>query len=257
MTDVLEKIHSDLNDLGIKKDDIVFVHSSYKSLGTIEGGAKTFIDALVSYFENDGTLVFPAFSFNEITTSNPVFSEKDTKSCVGYLSEYFRTEVKGVIRSKHATHSCCAIGKHAEYLVKDHYKDRCAVGENSPIYKLRDMGGKILFIGCPTDRNTAMHGVEHLYGKLPFCDPTDGDYIIETIEGEKIPQTLNRGAFQKDGYYYSQRYSRIENLLSPEEINKGKILEANCVVMLSKPVWEKGLKKLKENPYYFVEPTKL
>ena len=76
IADITKKIHSDLNDLGIKKDDIIFVHSSFKSLGAIEGGAKTFIDALVSYFEKDGTLVFPAFSFNEITVSNPVFSEK-------------------------------------------------------------------------------------------------------------------------------------------------------------------------------------
>ena len=39
------KIIEDLKNIGIKKGDVVLVHSSYKSLGVIEGGAKTFFEA--------------------------------------------------------------------------------------------------------------------------------------------------------------------------------------------------------------------
>ena len=38
-------IIEDLKNIGIKKGDVVLLHSSYKSLGEIEGGAKTFFEA--------------------------------------------------------------------------------------------------------------------------------------------------------------------------------------------------------------------
>ena len=251
-----ECIFFDLQNLGIKKGDALFVHSSFKSLGEIEGGAQAFFDALISYLGEEGTLVFPAFTFGEVTLENPVCSMKNSKSAVGYLSEYFRTQVSGVKRSRHATHSCCAWGKYRDFLVQDHQKDNCAVGKNSPIYKLQELGGKILFLGCSTDRNTAMHGVERIYGSVPFSSPYESVYTIITEEGDKINQTLSRGAFVVNGVEYAQKYSRMENLLNKEEMQRGKILAANCVVMSSKAVWEKGLQKMREDVFYFVEPIK-
>jgi aminoglycoside 3-N-acetyltransferase len=176
-----------------------------------------------------------------------------SKSAVGYLSEYFRTQVSGVKRSRHATHSCCAWGKYRDFLLENHEKDTYAVGKNSPIYKMQAINGKILFLGCSTDRNTAMHGVERLYGEVPFSMPFEGVYTIETETGEKISQTLSRGAFVVNGVEYAQKYSRMENLLNKSEMQKGKLLQADCVVMSSKAVWEKGLQKMQEDVFYFVE----
>ena len=248
-----ERIFKDLKNLGIEKGDALFVHSSFKSLGPIDGGAETFFKALLSYIGEEGTLVFPAFTFAEVTLENPVCSMKHSKSAVGYLSEYFRTQIDGVKRSCHATHSCCVWGKHRDFLIQDHEKDTYAVGKNSPIYKIQNLGGKILFLGCSTDRNTAMHGVERLYGEVPFSTPYKGVYTIETQTGEKISQTLSRGAFVVDGVEYAQKYSRLENVLNATETQKGKILQADCVVMDSKAVWEKGLQTMQKDVYYFVE----
>ena len=36
-----------LNDVGIRRGDVVIVHSSLKSMGYVEGGADTVIDALL------------------------------------------------------------------------------------------------------------------------------------------------------------------------------------------------------------------
>ena len=41
-----ERIIKDLKDLGLKEGDTVIVHSSLSSLGYVEGGADTVIDAL-------------------------------------------------------------------------------------------------------------------------------------------------------------------------------------------------------------------
>ena len=241
--------------LGIEKGDVLFVHSSFRSLGKVEGGAKTVIEAFLDCLGEEGTLVFPAFTF-DVSLENPVFNEINSKSCVGYLSEYFRTEVVGAKRSLHATHSCTAKGKYADFLIQNHELDGCAVGKNSPIYKLLQLNGKILFLGCSTDRNTAMHGVERLFPNIPFSCPYDGDYTIETATGWRITQRLSRGRFIKDGVEYAQRYSRMESLLTEEEMRKGKILQADCVLMSAKAVWEKGYQKMQKDMYYFVEPLK-
>ena len=54
---------------------------------------------------------------------------------------------------------------------------------------------------------------------------------------------------------YTQRYSRIIPLLSEAEISFGKVLEANSVLMNAQAVWEKGIDKIGDDPYYFVEKT--
>ena len=254
MSSVAEKIHSDLAALGIKPSDTVLMHSSFKSLGEIEGGAAAFFDALVSYFGNEGTLILPALSFVGVTAENPHFNLKETPSCVGFLPEYFRTQVAGVKRSLHATHSCCAIGKNAEEIVSGHHLDETPVGKNSPFAKLPEYSGKILFLGCSTNRNTSMHGVEEL------CEPPylfnrekKITYTLDDGEGKVYTRESIRHYFLKeDGTHYDQKYSRMEGLLSDGEIRRGKILMADCTVMDALAVWEKGVQAIKSNPYFFV-----
>lgn len=254
MKDIIKRIHADLQALGVKKGDAVFVHSSFKALGTVEGGAKTIIEGLKSYLGEEGTLLFPAFSWDSVTREKSEFFYFDTPSCVGYLPEYFRTQVFGVVRSVHGTHSCTALGKRAEELVKNHEKDETPVGKNSPLYKLKDIGGKLLFIGCSTDRNTSMHGVEELFGASYCLDKENPvEYRLEKENGEIVKQKNYRHYFYIDGKHVGQRYSRLEDLLDEKEMKKGKLLEADCTLMLSSAVWEKGLKKLSQDECYFIE----
>lgn len=254
MINLKEKIHNDLRALGIKRGDTILMHSSFKALGEIEGGAGAFFDAIISYLGDEGTLILPALSFVSVTAKNPNFNLKQTPSCVGYLPEYFRTQVSGVKRSLHATHSCCAIGKYADELVANHHLDETPVGKNSPFAKLPQYLGKILFIGCSTDRNTSMHGVEEL------CEPP---YLLN--REEKITYTLDDGEgkiyhrdsfrhhfVKQDGSHYDQHYSRLEALLSDDEMKRGTVLQAHSVVMDAAAVWKKGVEIIQSNPYYFV-----
>ena len=58
------KIREDLEKMGIKKGDRVLVHSSLKSMGEIEGGVTTFINAIKDAVTREGTLLFPTFTFD-------------------------------------------------------------------------------------------------------------------------------------------------------------------------------------------------
>ena len=252
-----EQLKKDLAALGIRRGNIVLMHASFKALGGIEDGAAGFFQAFIEYLGEDGTLVLPAFSYDFVTRENPVFDRQNTPVCVGYMPEFFRTNVDGVIRSMHATHSCCAVGKYAKVLTEGHEKDLTPVGENSPLTKLPKYNGKILMVGCGTTHNTAMHGVEELVG-APYCLNRENPVQYTLKDGDTvIKQTAYRHYFRTEtGKHVEQRYDKLPPLLNEKELSRGKLLDADCYLMDAKAVWEKGSKKMQESPFYFVDyPT--
>jgi aminoglycoside 3-N-acetyltransferase len=234
--------------------DTLLIHSSYKSLGKIEGGAETFFNTVSSYLGEDGTLILPAFSYDTVTATNPYFNLKGTPSCIGYLPEFFRTNVTGVYRSLHATHSLCAKGKLALELTSGHELDTTPVGKNSPFAKLPAYGGKILMLGCGTRCNTSMHGVEET-AEPPYCIDRQNpiEYILKTDAGSVTHVAYPHDFVTDDGKHYIQCYHRVPDLLNENEIRHGYVLEAECFLLDAKAVWREGHKKLKEDPMYFVD----
>ena len=83
------QLKKDMQNLGISAGDLLVVHSSFKSLGLVEGGAECVIAALKDVLGPEGTLVFPTFTYSTSYASS-YFSNLETPSCVGYLSEFFR-----------------------------------------------------------------------------------------------------------------------------------------------------------------------
>ena len=248
-----EELKKDLLALGIRPGDTVLIHSSYKAMGGIEEGAKGFFDTVMELLGEEGTLVIPTLSFSTVTWDNPYFDRNETPSCVGYLTEYFRTSVPGVRRSMHATHSCAAWGKHRDYLIDGHELDRTPVGENSPFHKLPKLGGKILMLGCRADSNTSFHGIEET-AEPPFLFRRENPIHYTMRDGERvIEMDAHRHYFLVNGVHLLQRYSRILPLLDEEELHVGKILDANCYLMDAASVWKKGRNKMLEDPYFFVE----
>lgn len=251
---VKERIKSDLFSLGIRAGDCVLMHSSFKALGEFAGGAELFFEAFLELLGEEGTLIIPTLSYKSVTRDDPVFDVDETPSCIGYLSEYFRTSVKGALRSKHPTHSCCAKGRLAREFTEGHERDITPVGENSPFAKLPKFGGKILMLGCSARPNTSMHGVEET-AEPPYCIDRKNPvkYIIKH-DGGIIEQTAFRHNFySEDGHHYEQRYDRMLDILSPDEQSFGKVLAADCHLLDARALWQKGKEKLEESPFFFVD----
>lgn len=59
-----EDIKKGLRALGLKRGDIVGVHSSLRSFGYVEGGADAVIDALLEVVGKEGTIAMPTHSSN-------------------------------------------------------------------------------------------------------------------------------------------------------------------------------------------------
>ncbi|HZK22591.1 MAG TPA: AAC(3) family N-acetyltransferase, partial [Atopostipes sp.] len=107
-----------LKAMPIDEKGTIIVHSSMKSIGDIEGGAETVLDAFTEFMK-DGLLVFPTHTWATMNEENPVFSVNDTPSHVGILTELFRKRAS-VLRSYHPTHSVGALGADAkEFINRD------------------------------------------------------------------------------------------------------------------------------------------
>ena len=152
---------SDIKNAGIDPNGTLLIHSSMKSVGTVEGGADTVLNAFI-HFMKDGLLLFPTHSWDENSLKDGIYDPKTEPSNVGILPNLFMKK-EGAVRSLHPTHSVTAIGKRAvDYTHRDDevvtpcpWKG-CFGG-------LYDEDAQILFLGVSLKRNTFIHSLENQY----------------------------------------------------------------------------------------------
>lgn len=176
-----DDIVRDLRALGVGPGMTIMVHSSLSAFGRVEGGAETLIAALIEAVQPGGTVAMPAMS-------GGVFDLETSASNVGGVTEAFR-HYPGVARSFHPTHSACALGPRAEYLLRDTLDQPTAVGSESPWGRLSRLPeGYVLLLGVDQDRNTLLHHPEELV-RAPYLSTIqrryraeDGSVRTKTIE---------------------------------------------------------------------------
>lgn len=142
-----EMIADDLRKLGISKGDILNLKISLKSIGMVEGGADTVIDALLDVVGEEGTLVADSF-----VESFPVFlkyfykgrvSDDRSLSYAGAITNAI-TKKPGVMRATHPIQRFAAIGRYAKELTENF------TAESEPYGFLKQMavmGAKNIRIG--------------------------------------------------------------------------------------------------------------
>jgi aminoglycoside 3-N-acetyltransferase len=234
---------NDLRAIGLRRGDVVVVHASYRSLG-IEH-PETIIHALIHAIGDSGTLLFPALSY--LQTPPTVHDTRTTPSCVGFLSEYFRTR-PGTRRSLHPTHSVCGIGADLEDLLDDHVEDSTPCGPRSPFHKLLHCGGKILMLGCELRPNTTMHAIEE-YAVPPYLFGAPLTYTITDAKGTTFDKTYTPHDFRG----FVQRYDRVEALLDRPQLMQGFVGKAAAYLIDAGALYRQALAQLSHDPFFFVD----
>jgi aminoglycoside 3-N-acetyltransferase len=166
-------IELSLQALGVRAGGVLFVHSSYKSLGAVEGGATAVIAALECALGPSGTLLMPSFNMaSRNRTERAASWDRDsTPSSVGYLTEYFR-RMEGTLRSDHYSHSVAARGRDAAWITGGHEDtagwispwDRSPWGRtygiNSPMLRALEKDASVLMLGVDYECVTYSHVAE-------------------------------------------------------------------------------------------------
>lgn len=171
----------DLARMGIAPGDTVFLHSSLKSLGYVEGGPSAVIGALQDALGPDGTLVVPTYYLPAGTVKATcelegyVFDPRRHGTNMGRLPEAFLAEA-ATHRSVHPTHSVAAWGRHADYLTSGHHQAPSIFGEGSPWQRFVGIeGAKVLGLGVSMGPVTFYHVLEDALGEAfpePIWEPT-------------------------------------------------------------------------------------
>lgn len=244
-----KQLVDDLLAIGLKKGDSLMIHSSYKSMGGLEGGIETFLEAVLSVLGESGTLISPTFTFRAVSVDNPVFDYVNTPSCTGAINEFIR-HLPYAKRSIHPTHSCTVIGKKTDYYVNGHELDRTPVGENSPVRKLMEDGGKILMLGCGLGPNSSLHGVEEM-AKVPYVLPKSPSPYTIILPDKTYTIDYYRHHIVQNGFL--QRYGRLERLIDDSFVKRAPIHGANSYLIDAPWLWKVGVEALSKDPYFFVE----
>ena len=163
-------LNAGLARLGIAPGDTLFVHSSLKSLGYVEGGAPAVIGALQDAVGPQGTLLLPTYYLPggtvRATCAMPdyVFDPRRHGTHMGRLPEAFLASA-GVRRSIHPTHSVSAWGRHAIHLTEAHQRAPSIFGMDSPWQRFIGCEhAKVLGLGISMGPVTFYHALEDAMG---------------------------------------------------------------------------------------------
>lgn len=154
-----EQLVYDLRSLGLDSGQIVFVHSSLRSLGHVDGGAETVVDAFQTVLGTTGTLVVPTFTFAHGRVDDPIFDPQQDRSEMGAITEAVRTR-PDARRSCHLLHSVAALGAQAETITAVHGPSAWAA--DGPFWQLYELDARIVLLGVPYLRCTWFHVIEQL-----------------------------------------------------------------------------------------------
>jgi len=187
------QLKAELKKMNIPQDGTLLVHSSYKSMGEIEGGPQTVLDVLCDCV-GDGLLVMPTHSWDTVGPDNAFFDPRSTPSCTGILGRLL-LERKGAVRSIHPTHSLAVFGRDAEEFIAGEHLMTTPCARKGCMGKLLDRKAKILFIGCDLSKNTFLHGVEEWCGienrlgeeYTCFLTLNDGSTFIGSMQPHHAP----------------------------------------------------------------------
>lgn len=223
-----EDIEIALRRVGIKQGEDVFIHSNIGFFGRLENCkereelCRTFLNSIFNVIGQNGTAVFPAFSYS--FCHGEVFEAHKTKTTCGLLSQYV-LEQKDAIRSLDPNFSVVAIGGRAEYYTK--HPTHESFGKGCFFERFANSNGKIVCMNFDAG-STFIHYVEcknavdYRYNKafngvIKNGETEKRDYFVHFVysldKPEDAPCMPNVDAF-----------CRKEQIFQTEKLGKGTIL---------------------------------
>ena len=192
---LINKVFKYIDSLGIKKGDILIVHSSMEGMRKVDPQPEAIIDYLLELVGSEGTLVFPAFPIINLKyddTKIQTYNPKRTLCWTGMLPNTF-LKYPGVIRSEFPFNTLAALGPHAKAMMRDNLSSDVPHGKNSSWAYCVEHHAKILYLGISiAECNTVLHmaddflsdewPINNWYEKQKYNIKTEEGIIEKTIK---------------------------------------------------------------------------
>ena len=206
------------------------------------------IKALRAAIGPEGTLVLPTHSWERAGRGDFTFDLAQTPSCVGAISEAFRT-MPGVTRSLHPTHSVAAIGPRAQALTEGHELASTPCGEGTPYAKIIDARGQILFLGATLDQNTMFHTLE-AFAAVPYLMRGDSEvFAVTDADGRSREMQFRRHARGPDRRFAAtDGPARVQSGI----LRRGRVAASTSLLVEAAPMAELMRDLLRKDPNYLV-----
>lgn len=227
---------SQIEKMGIESGDTLLIHSSMKSIGDVENGADTVLDAFMDYLYN-GLVVLPTHTWASMSDSHNIYDPKTEPACVGILPNLFMKR-KGVLRSLHPTHSVAVCGKDKEAFIEgeENLKTPCSPG--GCYDRLRERNAKILLLGVGHERNTYIHCIEELLNVPERFTNEPTRFEIVMPDGQ-LKTTYMYRHDNPINPHISEVYPKLEQAFYDRNAAKKVIFgDANCILCDANALFE-------------------
>ena len=213
-----QQICDGLQAVGLKRGDAVLVHAAMRTLGRVEGGADTVVDALLETVGPAGTVVVPTFTFAHETEADPIIDPANDPSEMGAISEATRRR-PAALRSTAFRHSFAAIGRRARVITE--------VDPALSPFDLRSsfgvmlaLGTQVLMLGLTYSSSTSHHFAEWVCD-VPYRQTQVRKVKLRRPDGSLLEQTMidYQPKPSTDGSYYGTRktdFNRLGRMLEEQ-----------------------------------------
>lgn len=245
-TEIVEALRA----LGLRAGTIVFVHSSLRSLGYVDGGTDTVVDALLEVLGPAGTLVVPTFTFyhGPGKSPDPVFDPRRDPSTMGKITEAVRRR-SDAQRSCHLLHSVAALGPKAIEVTAHHGPSAWAA--DGPFWKLYELDARILLLGVPYLRCTFFHLVEQ-FVQVSYRQWLDVEARLRDSEGVERP--LPTRAFRPGPGFVGNDFNKLGGILEERGlVRRGAVGNAVARIFRTRDAFDVGVAEYRKDALLFVK----
>ena len=230
-----------LHALGVRRGDVLLVHTSFRQVRPVEGGPRGLIDALRDAIGDEGTLVMPSWTGSDDEPFDPAITPAATD--LGIVAEVFR-RTPGVVRSDHAF-AFAAAGPAAGHITSDPLP-LPPHSPASPAGRVRDLDGRVLLLGVGHDADTTIHLAE-LEAGVPYGVPKQC-----TVLREGRPVRIE----YLENDHCCARFALADEWLRSRGLQaEGPVGHAHARLARSRDIVSVVRKELAQDPLRFLHPT--
>jgi len=238
-------------ELGVKKGDVLLVHSSLLNFGTptdckISKVPSQLFSDLRDTIGDEGNIAVPTFNFD--FCKGLAFNRQETPSKnMGVFSEFVR-KLPIAQRSHHPMQSIAVVGRQSGYIIENDTES--AFSPEGPFDRLKELEGKILLLGADFNSVSIIHLIEEKYNvPYRYWKTFSGTYTDNNDTYNKSYKTFVRSLENNPilkMYSIERELKRIKKL-QEAPIGGGviKIFDIKDFLMIAENY-------IQQNPYFFI-----